>query len=1174
MNKASKENTSISACLQIARRYVRSVNIERDMFDPHALEGYVITPTVRYTMEHLLEGLRADSTQRAWRITGPYGAGKSAFGLFLTKLLDRSNDGWSKECDNLAKRFPDMIAAFNEVPRYMALPITGRRVSFADALSESMLHMLENNSATGRKPHILNEVIQFRNKTLNGEGEDGHVFRLLLDFSYYVQRSNLPYDGVLLLIDEMGKFLEYVALNPNKADTLTFQQLAEHASGSTGVPLAVVAFLHQRFADYALEYGPRIQEEWAKVSERFEDIPFQESFKQYIFLLGDAIQYKKNAPRSSSVAKQAKQLYRHAVVNLGMISVKRLPDLMKIAPNLFPIHPTVLSALSSAIQRFGQNERSLFSFLLSHEPYGFQQFVESQPFQPGSWYRLADLYNYLAANGSLRIQDGDRRRRWDLLQDNLRIGQTLSDKECLVLKTVGLINVLEPLPGLTADRETIIFALSDTMGDMNIGDILDNLVTKGHLFRRNRRNDYCLWSHTSVDLQVFYEQAQQRVLPLTRLDNVLRDLPPTRPLVAHRHYFKTGTLRAFRVRILPSISLEIPKLATELGNYDGEILVVPVYPDQDFSTVRENIRTSEMAQEGNRLFYLRQITQEDLAIARELSLWQWILSTCEELRADDFARREVNRRLSEMSRKLMHLLEDFRLLEISDGEGKSKWIHRSEIIEIQSRLDLSQRQSTICEHIYHSAPVIKNELINRTQVSAAVAGARNNLISQIFEHEGEEYLGFTGSPPEKTIYLSIFYASGLHRNESGQWGFYPPPQGDPCNWQPVWNDLRTFIKQSGNVSLRDVLKFLSDPPYGLRQGVAILLVAAFLMHYHHDLVLFEKGTYQVQVTKHHFMRMPKNISNFSIRYIPKRTGEADLLETFLNDLDILKGTLQSGAELPDITGEIYKWFSQLPFYVLNTRRISSTAKSIRNALKKAVDPVDLLYDSLPMACGLKHSFNSGPVNMEQAEVFLKRINSAFNELNAALSKLRAQLNAILLETFGIGGSLSELRGSVRDNYLPFVEKLADYQLKSFLIRAGNAGLSDEKWLESIASLFTGKSLASWQDDTIEAFTAESKGIAGRLKRWAALLLNQDGDGNRPEDLIGVHIVSAKGIEHAFTVQRNGNLPPKLESLRNRVRVLLLDEPNAPMVLAQVMTELLEWNELDETIEKGQDGTKH
>jgi hypothetical protein len=530
MNKSSEEYSSISSNLRISRRYVRSINIERDLSDPYALDGYVITPTVRHTAERLILGLQPDSTQKAWRITGPYGAGKSAFGLFLAKLLDPLNGVNSKESGNTFKRFLNSTTDLGEVPRYLTLPINGRRVNFADALLESMHLVVKQISVKGRKPNILTKVNQAREKTLKGQVPELHILELLLDFAHYVQRSALPYNGVLLLIDEMGKFLEHIALNPSKADALIFQQLAEQTSGSAEIPLAVVAFLHHHFADYAFEYGPRIQEEWAKVAERFEDIPFQEPLKQHIFLLGDAIQYKKDVPKSSSVAKRAKDLYRTAINKHGMFVIKRLSGLLKIAPNLFPIHPTVLPVLSSAIQRFGQNERSLFSFLLSNEPYGFQQFIESQPFKPEIWYRLPDLYNYLAAQGGLRIQDGDRRRRWDLLQENLHMGQLLSDKERYVLKAVGLINVLEPLPGLKADREIISFALNDTTEDNDIGTVLDNLVQKGLLFLRKLRNDYCLWPHTSVDLQELYQQAQRRISPLIRLDNILQNLPPARPL--------------------------------------------------------------------------------------------------------------------------------------------------------------------------------------------------------------------------------------------------------------------------------------------------------------------------------------------------------------------------------------------------------------------------------------------------------------------------------------------------------------------------------------------------------------------------------------------------------------------------------------------------------------------
>ena len=43
--------------------------------------------------------------------------------------------------------------------------------------------------------------------------------------------------------------------------------------------------------------------------------------------------------------------------------------------------------------RFGQNERSLFSFLLSEEPFSLREFC-SQPAAAESFYRLHHLYDY------------------------------------------------------------------------------------------------------------------------------------------------------------------------------------------------------------------------------------------------------------------------------------------------------------------------------------------------------------------------------------------------------------------------------------------------------------------------------------------------------------------------------------------------------------------------------------------------------------------------------------------------------------------------------------------------------------------------------------------------------------------------------------------------------------
>ena len=59
--------------------------------------------------------------------------------------------------------------------------------------------------------------------------------------------------------------------------------------------------------------------------------------------------------------------------------------------SFIPIHPNVLPVLIRTFRRFGQNERSLFSFLLSNEPFGLAKHSRRSAFAPADLYRLHDL---------------------------------------------------------------------------------------------------------------------------------------------------------------------------------------------------------------------------------------------------------------------------------------------------------------------------------------------------------------------------------------------------------------------------------------------------------------------------------------------------------------------------------------------------------------------------------------------------------------------------------------------------------------------------------------------------------------------------------------------------------------------------------------------------------------
>ena len=59
--------------------------------------------------------------------------------------------------------------------------------------------------------------------------------------------------------------------------------------------------------------------------------------------------------------------------------------------------------------------------------------------------------------------------------------------------------------------------------------------------------------------------------------------------------------------------------------------------------------------------------------------------------------------------------------------------------------------------VYPKTPILRNELINRRQISSQAASARRKLIGGMLDSQGQERLGINGYPPEMSIYLSLLF---------------------------------------------------------------------------------------------------------------------------------------------------------------------------------------------------------------------------------------------------------------------------------------------------------------------------------------------------------------------------------------------------------------------------------
>src|SRR5438552_9786784 len=123
----------------IQRRFLRSAHLERDFRDPSALDGYVVTRQVNQNLERIVKGLDAKSGQRAWRITGDYGSGKSSFALLLAHLFA----GKDSELPPQLRRVLDLTKIKAAKRSFVPVLITGSRESLAIAVTRALGKALE-----------------------------------------------------------------------------------------------------------------------------------------------------------------------------------------------------------------------------------------------------------------------------------------------------------------------------------------------------------------------------------------------------------------------------------------------------------------------------------------------------------------------------------------------------------------------------------------------------------------------------------------------------------------------------------------------------------------------------------------------------------------------------------------------------------------------------------------------------------------------------------------------------------------------------------------------------------------------------------------------------------------------------------------------------------------------
>lgn len=1126
----------------IKSRFLRSVQLERDFQDSAALSGYVKTDFVQECCERISDGLRPKSGRRAWRVTGDYGSGKSSFALLVANVLAGRDH----------KQAPQIVRAFDfkklgvAQPTYLPVLVTCSRKPLATSILTALHNAIAsvyNRGANSKPAEAIERLLKAKT-----EPSDEQVVEAILDANSQVIADGKGH-GLLIIVDELGKFLEFAALNPHRQDVFLLQRLAEAASRSGSEPLFVLCMLHQGFNAYADQLNQSAQREWEKVAGRFEEIVFNQPVEQVGHLIASAINVQaEHIPRGQQAALH--KAMQHAI-ELGWFGAAQRPALMDLAARLYPLHPTLLPVLIRVFKRFGQNERSLFSFLLSNEPFGLQAFSE-QRLQNAEPYRLSNLFDYVRANFGHKLTVASFRSHWSLIESVVESYATEEPLHIQILKTVGLLNLLND--DLLATEESVVCAVSgDDQGQRrHVRAALEKLQrVKRVLYDRGRGRGLCLWPHTSVDLERALDDARRAVQTPLRVASIVKEHLESRPIVARRHYIKTGNLRHFDVSYC-SVG-ELPGLvAAQDGEADGFIIVPLCEDGNERSLALEFAKQTEVTARRNWLVAVPQPLSNLRGLVQEVLRWDWVATNTRELNGDKYGREEVSRQRQAARAQLERRIQaqiGFKQF----GERTSlAWFHQGKPIEVKDGRYLLSELSRICDQTFVDAPHIHNELVNRRSLSSAAAAARMRLVFRMFTDGKLPLLGMNPDkkPPEMSMYLSVLQNTGIHQEHEGGWRIGEPhgSRDKKCHVLPTLRKMREVVKAQpdARVKISDLFAELRRPPFGVRDGMIPLLLTVFAIAHEQDVAFYKDGSFLREMTGEHMLVLTKQPERFEIQYCKIEGVRAELFEKLLSVLEV-KPTGERRTELLDVVKPLCVFVAQLPAYVHNTRKLSATALAVRDAVLAAREPSKLLFNDLPKACGFE-PFPPNAAASKEVLAFIRGLKKALDELRAAFPELQERLRKLLRGAFDLPGSFQQFRSALARRAEQVVLGVNEPKLRAFCLRLMDDNLPESEWLESLGSFLSLKPPAKWHDAEEDLFVQELAPLATRFHRVESIVFV---DGKPSKTGIGIRlaITQANGTEHEQVIHVAADEEIRLRELQAEFDALLTKDKRLGLAAA-------------------------
>lgn len=1072
----------------MAANFTTSVNILRDTDKEF---HYIPTPNARQVVNQIVNDFKKGI--RSFNIIGTYGTGKSSFLLALEQSI-RGIKGYFE---------PNFIAN----PKVDFVKMIGSYTSVVEQFADTF------------------EVITNKNKQEN-------ILSEIFNRYHSVGKSN----GILfLLIDEFGKFLEYASKNNPENELFFIQQLAEFCNNPK-YNIVLITTVHQSFESYAYALTSTQKQEWTKVKGRFREITFNEPVEQLLYLASEYV--AANFENKSSKAVVEKSLKIAAATKAFNFNKNFINE---IATKLFPLDILSANILTLSLQRYGQNERSLFSFLESTDHTGLAKFNKRE----NPFYNLSCVYDYLNFNfySFLTSKYNPDFSAWSSIRSALeeieRTFDTSINDYLKAVKIIGLLNIFSA-SGTILDENFLKNYLETACGVSNASSIVKNLEAKNIIRFRSHSKRFILFEGTDLDIQTALIEAGNKISDVTDVTTLLNKYFQFTPVFAKLYSYEKGTPRFFEFVISEHPIDRVPE-----GEIDGFVNLV-FNGKMKVSEVEESSRLQKEA-----IVYC--FFKNSAEIKNLLFEIEKIQKVIEENKEDKVAKRELENIVESQIRLLNHYITD----SIYSGSNEVKWYFMGDEKKITDKKDFNKLLSQVCSSVYNATPVFRNELVNKHRISASIHTAKKNYFKALANNWAKENLGFEDAkfPPEKTIYLSLLKENGISPIRENT--FDIPTIDKNSSFNKLWKASEKFIESAKSEQKRisEFSSILSKRPFKLKQGLIDFWIPTFLFIRRDDFAIFNEEGYIPNLTDENLELIAKYPASYSIKTFDIEGVKLDIFNSYRTFLNQSTESKFDNNSFIETIKPFIIFYKQLPEYSKQTRRLSPAALKIRQAIVTSKDPEDTFFEAFPNALGTSLStLQNDKSKLQNYTVCLK---NAVRELRTSYDALVSRFEEFICNEFvGKTVDFEDYKEYLQKRFAKLKKHLLLSNQKTFVQRIDSA-LDDKKaWLNSIAQSITGKPLEIFADE--DELLLYEKFKAMILELDSLNNISKDDIDENNEEIIGVKIDTFFSNINPKIVRFPKNKTEEIVQLKNALKKKLGDDKTSNIAaVLNLLKELLQ-----------------